>query len=552
MRSLAAITMALLSTVGIAGAAEIFTVRDAILQAVQTNPGVGEATANRRATETELRQVQSTLLPQVRLEARVGPEKFNNPDLVAPPQGNNTWLNGRSASVFVRQLVFDGFTTLNEIWRQAARVDAAAYRAHERTELIALDAAEAYIDVARYTRLVALAQENVVAHRRIYENVNSRYVGGRAGEGDLQQARERVAAAEAVLAEFRRSLDDARAKFRKTVGTEPYNLRFPGRLPGLPRTKDDALATTLRHNPTIQAAEADRDAARYAFHATSGAFVPTVALEGRATAGRDTDQILGRSDSVSGKVVVTWDIFRGGQDMWRRSEMSERYIEQGMRHARLQRDAFESIDKAWSARTITNERIAALTRQIDADRKVIAAYGKEYELGQRSLIDLLNAQNQYFNGLVSLESSRAVLVFGDYQLIAAMGELLAYLKTPRPIDAEPLVPKPVLLFPTKLPPILIDLPQPGGPEPINISNRAFPVEGGSLRAPPPGPPGGITIADRWPSRTVAADAQQVTSRWLVGRSTKIADAHQPDYPAMSYVSDMMRVPVPWPLAQQPK
>src|SRR5689334_18322012 len=176
MRSLAAITIALLSTAGIAGAAEVFTVRDAILQAVQTNPGVGEATANRRATETELRQVQSTLLPQVRLEARVGPEKFNNPDLVAPPQGNNTWLNGRSASVFVRQLVFDGFTTLNEIWRQAARVDAAAYRARERTELIALDAAEAYIDVARYTRLIALAQENVVAHRRIFENVNSRYV----------------------------------------------------------------------------------------------------------------------------------------------------------------------------------------------------------------------------------------------------------------------------------------------------------------------------------------------------------------------------------------
>src|ERR1044072_2710006 len=163
MRSLAAITIALLSTTGLAGAAEVFGVRDAILQAGTSNPGVGEATANRRATETELRQVQSTLLPQVRLEARVGPEKFNNPDLVAPPQGNNTWLNGRSASVFVRQLVFDGFTTLNEIWRQTARVDAAAYRAHERTELIALDAAEAYIDVAGRTRAPVLPPANTGA-----------------------------------------------------------------------------------------------------------------------------------------------------------------------------------------------------------------------------------------------------------------------------------------------------------------------------------------------------------------------------------------------------
>src|SRR5437660_9540659 len=135
---------------------------------------------------------------------------------------------------------------------------------------------------------------------------------------------------------------------------------------------------------------------------------------------------------------MSWDVFRGGQDMWRRAEQAERYNEQSMRHARLQRDAFESIDKAWAARTITMERIAALIRQIAADRKVIVAYQNEYELGQRSLIDLLNAQNQLFNALVSLESARAVAVFADYQLLAAMGQLLEYLKTPHPIDAEPL------------------------------------------------------------------------------------------------------------------
>src|SRR5204862_3823299 len=139
-------------------------------------------------------------------------------------------------------------------------------------------------------------------------------------------------------------------------------------------------------------------------------------------------------------------------DTWKRAETSERFLEQGMRHARLQRDAFESIDKAWAARTITNERAAALTRQIEADRKVIAAYQKEYELGQRSLIDLLNAQNQLFNASVSLESTRGVAIFADYQLLAAMGELLTYLKAPKPIDAEPLVTRPLLLMPTKIAP----------------------------------------------------------------------------------------------------
>ena len=134
-----------------------FTIFDAINQAVTTHPGVGEATANRRATEAELRQTQSTLLPQVRLEARAGRNKWDLQDTIVPPLGNNTWLTSREAIV-VRQILFDGFTSINEVWRQAARVDAAAYRARERTELLALDAAEAYIDVTRYIRLITLAE----------------------------------------------------------------------------------------------------------------------------------------------------------------------------------------------------------------------------------------------------------------------------------------------------------------------------------------------------------------------------------------------------------
>src|SRR5207244_795986 len=161
----------------------------------------------------------------------------------------------------------------------------------------------------------------------------------------------------------------------------------------------------------------------------AGAFVPTISLEGRSLWAKNADTVFGRRTDVSGLVVATWDIFRGGQDMWKRAETAERYQEQTMRHARLQRDAFESIDKAWAARTVTEERIAALIRQIAADRKVIDSYSKEYDLGQRSLIDLLNAENQLFNGQVALVSARSVAVFADYQLLAAMGKLLEHLKS---------------------------------------------------------------------------------------------------------------------------
>ena len=459
----------LVAGAGGASAAEPFTIHDAIIQAVQSHPGVGEAAANRRATETELRQNQSTLLPQVRLEARSGLNRWKQADIPTPSLGNAAWQGANAQSIVVRQLVFDGFTSINEIWRQAARVDAAAARVFERTELIALDAVEAYIDVTRYARIISVAEANVAEHRKIFDYVEARFRGGRAGEGDLEQARERVSAAEAALVQFRRNYDEARAMYRRTVGIEQFNLRTPSRLPRLPRSRDEALAVALTDNPTIKAAKADADAARYAFRSTDGTLSPTVTLEGRADRNYNYPLIVGRTTDQSGFLVFSWDVFRGGQDSWRRAEMSERYIEQTQRHARLQREAFSALDKAWAARTITNDQIAALQRQIESDRKVISAYTKEYELGQRSLIDLLNANNQLFNGQVSLESARGVAVFADYQLLAATGKLLAYAGTPPPPEAIPLAQKPLGILPGKLPPIILNPPEPSGPQPLNLS-----------------------------------------------------------------------------------
>jgi outer membrane protein, adhesin transport system len=479
----------LLAAVAAPACADPFTIHDAIKQAIQSHPGVGEAAANRRATETELRQTQSTLLPQVRLVVRNGYERLNQKDVQPAPLGNGSWRSGFSQAVVVRQLLFDGFASINDIWRQAARVDAAAARVHERTELIALDAAEAYIEVTRFQRLIAISEDNVSAHRKILANVRARFEGGRAGEGDLQQAEERVANAEASLAEFKIAVDEARAKYRSAVGMEPFNLRAPGRLRGLPASRDESLAVALRFNPTIQAAQRDADAAKYAFHSTAGAFVPTVTLEGTAQRGINSDLFYGNYNEATGKVVFSWDVFRGGQDMWRRAEMGERYIEQTQRWSRLQREAYTALDKAWAARTLTADRIAALERQIASDRRVIAAYTKEYELGQRSLIDLLNANNQMFNGLVSVESSRSVAVFADYQLLAAMGRMMDYLKTAAPAEALPLPERPFAIVPVKIPPVIVRLPEPNGPEPLNVAKPNVDA--------PDVLPKAITFQDRW-------------------------------------------------------
>jgi adhesin transport system outer membrane protein len=533
MKSVCLAILGIVLAVSRAGAAEPFSINDALRESAKSHPGVGEAAANRRATESELRQTQSTLLPQVRIDAYYGREKFDQSASVIsgsalpiPTIGTGVWRDGNQQSLVVRQLLFDGFASIHDIWRQSARVNAAAFRVRERTELIALDAAEAYIDVVRYLRLVALADQNVATHEKIFSNVNSRFAGGRAGEGDLEQARERVENAKAQRDEFRKSLEDARAKYRKVVGLEPFNLRFPGPLGGMPGSRDESLAVAIRFNPTILAAQADVDAAKHAFRVTDGAFVPTLALEGRATRFDNTyPYIQGVThEDYSGRVVMSWDIFRGGQDVWKRSEAAERSVQATMAHARLQRDALESIDKAWGARTVTRTRIADLVRQLEAARKTIAAYNKEYELGQRSLIDLLNAQNQYFNAAVSLTSARGVVVFADYQLLAAMGTLLEYLKAPPPVDAAPLDVIPFAVFPYPLPTLRVTLPQTGS-EPLLVPVAAAEVSARPVVALAAAEPQGGQdgFKDRWPQSSFASIMPAGVAEWFAQNKARSAD-----------------------------
>ncbi|WP_150288155.1 TolC family outer membrane protein [Rhabdaerophilum calidifontis] len=422
---------------GFANAAEAqkFTLENAIRRAVATNPAVREASANRRATDFELRQAQGGLLPQVRLQADIGPERRRQFDSNLASERSADFANGRQANVVVRQLLFDGFQTINETWRQAARVDAAAWRVKERSELVALDAVQAYTDILRLQDMIAQANRNIAVHRQLLSDVQARFAGGRAGRGDLDQVQERVLAAEAARAELQQRLGEAVALFRKTVDREPAHLAWPARPKGLPASRQAALNLAVQQNATLRAAGSDVSAAEAQRDAARGTNLPTVALEGRAAYGKNTQNYTGRYDDYSAKLSASWLLYSGGTDTARQNELTERLGEQQMRLSLLQRQAIESIDRAWTTRAALNDRIRALSGQVGAAERVVSAYRSEYQLGQRTLLDLLNAEQTRYNAAVGLINARGLAIFADYQLLAASGTLLAAVGTPLPTEA---------------------------------------------------------------------------------------------------------------------
>lgn len=415
--------------------AQRLTLEEAVRRAVTTNPAVGEATANRRATDHELRQAQGGLLPQVRLQADIGPESLRQYQSPLASQRSGDFKAGRQAGLSVRQLIFDGFATVNETWRHAYRVDAASWRVKERSELVALDAVQAYTDILRLQDMIAQANRNISVHRSLLSSVSARVSGGRAGRGDEDQVRERVLAAEAARAELQMRLGEAVAMFRRAVDREPKGLVWPGRAPGLPASRQAALTSAVANNATLRAADSDTRAVEAQRDAAKGTNLPTVALEGRAGYGKNTSNIAGRYDEYSAKLSANWTLYSGGTDTARQNELTERVGEQQMRLSLLRRQAIESIDRAWTTRAALNDRIRALSGQVKAGEQVVSAYRSEYELDKRSLLDLLNAEQIRYNAAVGLINAKGLAVFADYQLLAASGTLLGVMRVGLPGEA---------------------------------------------------------------------------------------------------------------------
>jgi adhesin transport system outer membrane protein len=408
------------------------SVRDAVAAAVRHNPQIQEAAHNRRAVDEELNQGRGLYLPRLDLEASAGFQYSHRPgnDI----RHDSRW--GDQIGLVGRRTLFDGGFRAAEVDKQTARVAGAAVRVRERSELIALEAIQAYLDITRFNTITKLSDDNLAAIRELVRLVQTRVAGGLSTQGEVLLAQERVHAAEATRVDVKRTLGAAEARFVNVVGKRPSNLHTVNAPSGVPKSREAALGIARSRNPTLLAAERDVHAARADLTQSEAAFRPTIALEGRASAGHDLSAIPGPNHEASAKLLLNWNLFNGHIDQARRRERAERLGEIESRRDRLRRDVDEAVARAWSDLTTTDERLGILARQIETGRSLIASYRQEFEANRRSMLDLLEAQNVYFNARVQQATAKALATLARYQLVATGGGLLAYFNIAQDVESE--------------------------------------------------------------------------------------------------------------------
>lgn len=412
-------------SVAISDAASAMTLQQAIDQTMKTNPQIMQAAQNREATEFELRQARGLYLPSVDLQSGVGRRRLS--DLTSGTlTTSRDYLNPSDVSLTVTQRLFDGGDRAAQKDKQAARVDSASFRVQQRSEALALEVTQDYLEYMLQAEIVAAAEKNVSFHKQILGNIEDSIKGGALTDADRYQGNERLLAANARLQEAKQELDATKIRFLQAVG-EP--IVKPQRPPSvsryLPKTLDDAIFVAQKSNPQIFSAQADVNAADADVRGSKAAFLPKVDLVGSARVGNDVDGNTGNTNDLQVGLVAKWNLYHGGIDMAREQEQVRRAGEQRFALSQAYREVDQSVRSAWSERVNQGQLAAILAKQERTNGQLVSSYREQFKVGQRSLLDLLDSQNTRFNTEVLAKTADVAALFAEYKILAASGKLLS-------------------------------------------------------------------------------------------------------------------------------
>lgn len=422
-----------ISNIPMAGA---ISLKEAVAVAVESNPEIGQAAQNREAIEFELRQARGLFLPTVELEASAGVRRLDNPSrrLNGIEDDGLTPLEG---SVVFTQNLFDSGARRAERDRQASRVDSASFRVLERSEYIGLQVVREYLEYLLQAKIVGQTANNLQFHRGIQSNISASVANGTLTEADRQQVRERVLAATARLQEAEEELALAKIRFLKLVGKPLNSASMPGSVTSsLPRTLDVAIGLGRKNNPRVFMANADIDAADALVDAARAGLGPEISFEGRARAGYDIDGADGNTNDLQARVVAKWKIFDGGIARANEQEQIRRVSEQRLVLHQVHRELEQAVRESWDRRIRQAGLAKTLRLQAAENSRLVGSYREQFTVGQRSLLDVLDAQNTRYNVDVLAGTAEYASLFADYRLLAATGLLLKTLSVSAPVQAE--------------------------------------------------------------------------------------------------------------------
>lgn len=417
--------------------AERIELRTAVETAMQTHPEIHQAVENRTAIEFEREQAQGMFYPRISVEGSAGVRRLENATRRTLGIADQE-LYPMEAGLRVQQIIFDGGSRQNELRYQASRTDGAAFRVEERAQFVALQVSRQYLDYLLQQRIVAASEDNIAFHTKLVDDLKQGVTKGSISVADQQQAEERLQAARTRLIEANEDLVNISASFRTLTGLDLVDgaMLPPSLADNIPASLEESIARSREQNPRVREARADVDAAYAMVNKAKADALPTMSFEGSARVGDDIDGFRGETNDLQAGLVVRWDLFNGGIKRAKTQEMYRREREARFRLDQMTREAEEDVRVSWNAWDAQGKLVKELDQQSLVSDELLRSYRAQFNVGRRSLLDVLDAQNTRYNVQVRTETARFAQFFAEFKVLAALNGLLQAMQVNPPQAAQ--------------------------------------------------------------------------------------------------------------------
>ena len=394
------------------------TISEAVDQVIQTNPQVRSQIHTRLARDQEVVQAKAGYYPTIDGYGAAGWAEHQEPEVES--------LNPYEAGFELRQNVFRGFATMGEVARQEARVDSAAYRVRGTAEDLALEAARVYINVLSKQELKMIAEENLEIHLRIADQIKLRGDSGVGSQADTEQIQGRLALAQSNVVIAETNLRDAQTEYLAVVGQLPGDLIPPVPPDDLmPPSLEDATLSAISMNPILQSAGSDLEAREEQYEVSKAAYYPVLDIELDQRWDDEISRTEGKRDYWTALGRVRYNFFNGFADQARKAETLELVSEAREAKNTTERQVVESMRLSWMAYMSVLDRIEYLENYIESSSATAQAYAKQFDIGKRSLLDVLDAEAEAISARADLIEAVNNGLYAQYRILNATGSLVS-------------------------------------------------------------------------------------------------------------------------------
>lgn len=398
------------------------TITGALARAYGSNPTLNAQRASVRATDENVPRALSGYRPRVAATADAGITAVEGES--GTGQGVSSTTFPRGVGVQVDQNIFNGYRTYNSTRQAETQVLGARETLRNTEQNVLFDGASAYMNVLRDTAILNLQRNNVEVIEEQLRQTRDRFNVGEVTRTDVAQSEARLAFGRSQASSAEANLRSSVARFRQVIGVEPRELA-PGqpldRL--LPRNLDGALRAGLNEHPAIHAALHGVDAAELQVKVTEGELYPTLGLSGSLTQRYD---VQGRGDErLTGSVVgrLSIPIYEGGEVYARTRQAKETAGQRRIEAESIRDQVRAAVITAWGQLETSRAQITSAQAQVEAAEVALTGVREEARVGQRTTLDVLNAQQELLNARVNLITAQRDRVVASYSVVQAMGRL---------------------------------------------------------------------------------------------------------------------------------